>query len=103
MHPIPLPDGLPPPVFGMVVKEKPSKPSSGWRFVRMLGPVGFALGAIVGLVAKLKVPAVLLKTGGTMALSVWVYAKFWGWPFAAGFVLLIFVHECGHIVAGKWF
>src|SRR5262249_28585987 len=25
-----------------------------------------------------------------------VYATQWGWPFAVGFVLLIFVHELGH-------
>ena len=32
----------------------------------------------------------------TMIGSVWVYATLWGFPFALGFVLLIFVHEAGH-------
>ena len=32
----------------------------------------------------------------TMIASVWVYATLWGFPFALGFVLLIFVHEAGH-------
>ena len=31
--------------------------------------------------------------------SLGVYAIEWGWPFALGFVLLIFVHEAGHAVA----
>ncbi|MBI5685309.1 MAG: site-2 protease family protein [Verrucomicrobia bacterium] len=43
----------------------------------------------------------LLKTGGTMILSIAVYAYYWGWWFAAGFVVLLFVHECGHLVAAR--
>ena len=34
-----------------------------------------------------------------MLLSIGAYAFEWGWAFAAGFVLLIFVHEMGHAVA----
>jgi len=34
-----------------------------------------------------------------MLLSIGAYAIEWGWPFALGFVLLIFVHEMGHAVA----
>jgi len=45
----------------------------------------------------------LLKTGGTMLLSIWAYALAWGWMFALGFVLLIFVHECGHLVVARFF
>jgi len=45
----------------------------------------------------------VLKTGGTMLISIWYYAYGWGWPFAVGFVLLIFVHECGHLVVARWF
>ncbi len=37
----------------------------------------------------------------TMFLAVWVYSLSFGWPFAAGFVLLIFVHEMGHALALK--
>ena len=63
---------------------------------------------IVGIMALFKfLPAilkffpVLLKTGGSMFLMIWVYANFYGWWFAFGFVLLIFIHECGHILAAK--
>jgi Zn-dependent protease len=45
----------------------------------------------------------LLKTGGSMFISVWVYAMAWGWKFAVGFVLLLFVHECGHLLAARRF
>jgi Zn-dependent protease len=44
---------------------------------------------------------VLFKTGGTMILSIGAYAMMWGWWFAVGFVLLIFIHECGHLLAAK--
>jgi Zn-dependent protease len=43
----------------------------------------------------------LLTTGGTMLLSVVVYAFVWGWRYAAGFVALLFVHEMGHYLAAR--
>jgi Zn-dependent protease len=55
------------------------------------------------LLGKLKFILPLLKftkasTLLTMLLSVWAYGLIWGLPFAAGFVLLIFVHELGHAI-----
>jgi Zn-dependent protease len=43
----------------------------------------------------------LLTTGGTMLLSVVVYAFVFGWWYAVGFVALIFVHEMGHFLAAR--
>ena len=43
----------------------------------------------------------LFLTGGTMILSMLVYSWIFGWPYAVGFVLLIFVHEMGHYVAAR--
>ncbi len=43
----------------------------------------------------------LLTTGGTMLLSVGVYALIWGWRYAAGFVALLFCHEMGHYLAAR--
>jgi Zn-dependent protease len=54
-------------------------------------------GAIKGgllLLPKLK----LLTTSGTALVSVAAYSLFWGWQFAAGFVVLLFVHEMGHVI-----
>ena len=50
-------------------------------------------GAVL-LLPKLK----LLTTSGTALVSVAAYSLFWGWTFAAGFVLLLFLHEMGHVV-----
>jgi Zn-dependent protease len=43
----------------------------------------------------------VLTTGGTMLLSIIAYAFVYGWWYAVGFVLLIFVHEMGHYFAAK--
>lgn len=48
------------------------------------------------LLALTKVKAV--TTLGTMFISIAAYALAFGWPFAVGFVLLIFVHEMGHVI-----
>jgi Zn-dependent protease len=46
--------------------------------------------------ALIKVKAV--TTFGTMFISIAAYALAFGWPFAVGFVLLLFVHEMGHVI-----
>ena len=54
-------------------------------------------GAIKGLVLllpKLKV----LTSAGTALVSVAAYSLWWGWRFAVGLVLLLFVHEMGHVI-----
>ncbi len=43
----------------------------------------------------------LLTTGGTMLISVVVYAFIFGWRYAVGFVGLLFVHEAGHYIAAR--
>ena len=84
-------------------------PSVWERIKKLLVPVGVVGLLILKWFAKVKLlilPAlkflpVLLKTGGSMFITIWVYAHTWGWWFALGFVLLIFVHECGHLVAAR--
>src|SRR5882724_6999896 len=55
---------------------------------------------LLALLAAGKLGKVLL-TGGTMILSVFAYALVFGWWYAVGFVLLIFVHEMGHFLAAR--
>jgi len=43
----------------------------------------------------------LLLTGGSMLVSMAVYAMSFGWPYAVGLVLLILVHELGHFIAAR--
>jgi Zn-dependent protease len=46
------------------------------------------------LLPKLKI----LTTSGSMLVSVAAYSLIWGWKFALGFVLLLLVHEMGHVI-----
>ena len=53
------------------------------------------------LFAALKL-APLLKTFGTMCLSWWAYAHYYGWKLALGVLVLILVHELGHGWAARF-
>jgi Zn-dependent protease len=50
--------------------------------------------ALLLLLPKLK----LLTTSGSMLVSIGAYTLIWGWQFAVGFVVLLFVHEMGHVI-----
>jgi Zn-dependent protease len=52
------------------------------------------LKALLLLLPKLKI----LTTSASMLVSVAAYSLIWGWQFAAGFVLLLLVHEMGHVI-----
>jgi Zn-dependent protease len=43
----------------------------------------------------------LFSVAGTMLVSVAAYALLWGWKFAVGFVLLLLVHELGHVLEAR--
>jgi len=78
-----------------------------------LGQGAAGLGALGALVAKFKFALVFLLTKAkllllgftkagtlfTMLLSMGVYWTIWGWQFAVGVVLSIYVHEMGHVQA----
>jgi Zn-dependent protease len=85
---------------------RPLQPESQRQsfFKRRLAPIGVAIAAflakiktIILLLPKLK----LLTAAGSMAVSVVAYATIWGYQFAAGFVVLLLVHELGHVIALK--
>ena len=66
----------------------------------LFGPVGVA---IIFALTKLKWILALFKfkflaTGLTALLSVGAYALLFPWQFAVGLVVLIFIHEIGHVV-----
>lgn len=77
------------------------EPAQKKSFLRRMGPIGLLLLFVFG---KLKYIPILLQVGKfktflTMLVSIWAYAVFWGWAFAAGFVALLFIHEMGHVIA----
>jgi len=91
--------------------ESPKTETAWSRIKKALGPIAVVGVLIAKFFAKLKFVLfpllkflpILLKSGGTMLLMVWVYTQLWGWQFALGFVLLLFVHETGHLLVAKKF
>jgi len=82
----------------------------GWRRFRaglssVVAVVLFKLKAIWLLLLTVWKPLLLgltkLGTLSSMFLSLGVYWSFYGWRFALGLVLCIYVHEIGHVVALK--
>ncbi len=96
-----------PPTFTPVVHE-PAVPAEAFGRPRRswirekLSAFG---AAVIALLAKLKaillfLPKIkILVTSASALVSVGAYSLIWGWPFAAGFVVLIFIHEMGHVIA----
>ncbi|MGH2997595.1 MAG: site-2 protease family protein, partial [Gaiellaceae bacterium] len=84
---------------------KPIHPQPAWRsLVRKLwAPIA----AIAFLLWKLKFVFVavfkfkIFTVAGSMLVSIAAYALLWGWQFAFGFVLLLLVHELGHVLEAK--
>jgi Zn-dependent protease len=98
-NPAPAPSAPPEPDYG------PIHPGSGrgvWRerLRRLGGPV---LAALILIATKLKAALLLLPklklltTSGSMLVSIAAYGLIWGWQFGVGFVLLLLVHELGHV------
>jgi Zn-dependent protease len=91
----------PPPYYPPSYTPEPASPRPWWKGA--LGILGAAALLIVKFGAKLKGVLLLLPklklftTSASMLVSVGAYALIWGWKFAVGFVLLLLVHEMGHV------
>jgi Zn-dependent protease len=104
-----LPSGAlspsPPELEQRAPEHEPIHPGSGRRSAlrRALGPLAAIGLLVVKFGAKLKAvllllpKAKLLTTSGSMLVSVVAYQLIFGWPFAVGFVLLLLLHELGHV------
>ena len=84
-----------------------AKPGSRWgKGAAGLGALGALLAkfkfALVFILTKAKLLLLGLTKAGTllsMLLSAGVYWTIWGWKFAFGVVLSIYIHEMGHVQA----
>jgi Zn-dependent protease len=75
------------------------------------GPIYAALAAVGGLLLKFKFAIIFLlakgklllvglfqaKTMLSMVIAAGVYTAMWGWKFAVGLIVSIYVHEMGHV------
>jgi Zn-dependent protease len=101
--PWPEPAPVPPPPER---EYEPIHPGSGRtslreRLKKFGGPI---VAGLVLLATKAKAFLLLLPklkiftTSWTMLVSIGAYALIWGWTFAIGFVLLLLLHELGHVI-----
>ena len=92
-----LPPGQPAPAAPPTPQRKPERTGLG----RLFGPLIF-VGALLlkfGKIALLFVgKAKFLTTSVSMLVSVAAYTFIFGFWFAAGFVVLLLVHEMGHVI-----
>jgi Zn-dependent protease len=68
-----------------------------WAPIAAVGVLFWKLKFIFAAVFKFK----LFTVAGSMLVSIGAYALLWGWQFAVGFVVLLLVHELGHVLEAK--
>jgi len=79
----------------------PAPPPSRTGLKRLLWPLAVLAGLLLkyGKFALLALGKVkILTTSASMLVSIAAYSLIWGWKFAVGFVLLLLVHEMGHVI-----
>lgn len=95
------------------VRRPPAKSGGAAKGQKAAGAAGAGLTGAALLFWKFKFALAFILTKGkllllgltksstllSMLLSFGVYWTVWGWPFALGLVLSIYVHEMGHVVA----
>jgi Zn-dependent protease len=65
-----------------------------WAPIAAVGLLIFKFKTAILALFKLKIFA----TSASMLVSIAAYAWIWGWRFAVGFVLLLLIHELGHVL-----
>ena len=96
------PEIQPEPYYPPSYVPEPAERRPWWKGA--LGALGAAAILVVKLGAKLKAVLLLLPklklftTSASMLVSIGAYTLIWGWKFAVGFVVLLFVHEMGHVI-----
>jgi len=68
-----------------------------WAPIAAVGFLFWKLKFVFAAIFKFK----LFTVAGSMLVSIGAYALLWGWQFAVGFVLLLLVHELGHVLEAK--
>jgi len=68
-----------------------------WAPIAAFGVLVWKLKFVFTAIFKFK----FLTVAGSMLISIGAYALLWGWKFAIGFVLLLLVHELGHVLEAR--
>lgn len=76
-----------------------AQPAHAPAWLKRFGPAGVAIAAFLGKFKFLLLGLGKFKTLLTMLASMGLYWSWYGWQFAVGFILGIYVHEMGHVSA----
>jgi Zn-dependent protease len=80
---------------------EPIQPRGGWGWRARLRKLGAPLAAIGAFLAKFGVVLLKFKFLFSIFVSAGFYVWLGGWWFGIGLIVLLFVHEMGHVVEAK--
>ena len=80
---------------------RPIEPRGGWDWRATLRKIGAPLAAVGAFLAKFGVVLFKFKFLFSMFVSAAFYVWLGGWWFGIGLVVLLFVHEMGHVLEAK--
>jgi membrane-associated protease RseP (regulator of RpoE activity) len=72
-------------------------------FSTLLFPVLRGLLVLIESSKALRVIPAPVWTIVSMLISITVYSSRMGWRLAVGFITLLLIHECGHLLAARWY
>lgn len=77
--------------------QNAAPPDNKPEWLKKLGPIGAVIALVLGKLKFLLLGLGQLKTLLSMFVTMGVYWSLYGWKFAIGFVLGIYIHEMGHV------
>src|SRR5436190_19609137 len=80
---------------------EPSQPRGGWDWRARLRKIWAPIAAIGAFLAKFGVALLKFKFLFSMFVSAALYVWIGGWWFGVGLIVLLFVHEMGHVLEAK--
>lgn len=69
----------------------------------MIVPLLMGLLAFMEAMKVLRIIPAPVWTVASMLISIAVYSSRMGWALAWGFIILLLIHECGHLLAASWY
>ncbi len=94
-------------LHGRIAGEGPAdaggKPKSSPRLMKWLSAAAPAIAFVLAKWKLIVIGLTKLPTLLSMGAALGVYWSVWGWQFAAGFLLSVYIHEMGHVFALRYY
>ena len=82
-------------------RKTPLQRLADWLATTLLLPILRGLLGVIEAAEALSVIPAPVWTIGSALVSIAVYSSRMGWKMAAGFIALLMIHECGHLLAAR--